>query len=148
MALLLSACRRKRAVVVLDDWWSVDYARNACAMGALKDEPACLDPKQAVLSYENLVESAFAADPACNGLVLTHFAGPEGTKLAADATARPNGTGWQVMIDFVPGAQGKVGWGVTRIGHAEGVLVQEAGSPRELAQDVCRIARRAGGAVD
>jgi hypothetical protein len=142
--LFTSGCRKRQPVIVLDDWWNFDFARNACQYH--QDNPWCFQPTARVLEYENRLEGAFAAETACHGLRLLHFAGPRGSSEAANIMARPAGTDWQLMVDLGPDDKGPVGWGIGKVGGAS-VISLKAQTPRQLAGDACRIIRHTGGSI-
>jgi hypothetical protein len=100
--LLLCGCSKSSHTVVLDSWWNTDYARNTCESVdtwykqnlALISQVGCssvtscqeqmpaveacrLNPTGGVAEFENAVATAFASDPACHGINVVKFSGPE-----------------------------------------------------------------------
>jgi hypothetical protein len=173
------ACRR-HPVIVFDDWWSLDYARTACEFqGNLQEaipppgavpispdipppppgavpiqQPAwdlwCLDPTVSALNYENRIEAAFAAEPACRGVTLAHWTGPHSSKEGIAAMERRSTADWLLIIDLGPDSRdGPVGWGLVnaRNNTSEIFTSMEAQTPHQLVRDACQIARRIGGSV-
>jgi hypothetical protein len=74
--LALSACHSSSSsthpdVVVLDDWWSIDFVRNGCQ---LFKNPDCRAPtgEEIVSKTDSDFEIAFATESTCSGLLSVH----------------------------------------------------------------------------
>jgi hypothetical protein len=137
---VLSACTRKQASVSIDDWWSVDYAKNNCEMMAQGGHQCANDPKEEVRDFEMAITGAFATDPACNGVSLTsfgtnHVAGAPNSKLSPD---------WQLMLDFDDGSQPQA-W--TLVHHPDLRTIKGKGTAKEIAHSICMVAAGRGGLV-
>lgn len=144
LALLLSVlfalsigCTKQRPIVLIDDWWNVDYAKNACSSRASSNNPCGADPTAEVKDFEARLETAFAADPSCNGVVLQKLSGTE-----------PH---WQLMIDFNPGDSTQ-NWGMVAPSaggnpSASSRYTTGRGDPKDTVHTVCALVKQIGGVV-
>ena len=97
--LTLAACNRERKpTVVIDDWWTIDYAKNACA----REPSLCTNPNDpgGVLDYIDRLKTQFAASPTCKGVSVFDFRGPNVERPAAMPTDHDRE---QLIIDYQPG---------------------------------------------
>ena len=74
-SLAVCGCQRQsQPTVVLDNWWTVDFARSGCqrqnACGFDKENPA------GVQDYINSLKAQFAAASICRGVTVLDFRGP------------------------------------------------------------------------
>jgi len=59
----------RKPVVVIDDWWNVDFARNACNQRAASNDPCVGDPVAEVRDFESELRTLSAGDPRCQGII-------------------------------------------------------------------------------
>src|SRR5262249_42973581 len=106
--LSLGACEKNREndkpVLILDAWWTEDYAKNAC-------RTCGLDPILEVRNFEMELNTEIAADEKSHGFNFLVFYGSANTSekalpSMAKAMARPH---WMLGVDFIPG-QAKQSW--------------------------------------
>jgi hypothetical protein len=136
---LAVGCTRKEPVVVVDDWWNVDYAKNGCATRAVTEEPCVGDPATEVRSFEVQLGTVFASDPSCHGVVLANYKGPDSTPSKSASTAD-----WQLMFDFI---SGEVSQNWSMVGHVDGTYNTGNGNPKEIAHTICAVVKQTGGSV-
>jgi hypothetical protein len=140
-------------VIVLDDWWDVDYAKNACDLlhkgfgpsdeiynPALKPQfEACrVDPAGGLNTFESDLAAQIAASPLCNGVQFARFEGP-GSKDRTGAEAMQKDY-WGMSLNYQPG-DSKQEWAMN---HGS-VVTSGKGDPKEIAESVCSIASGRGG---
>jgi hypothetical protein len=152
-ALALSACHRTSSsthpdLIVMDDWWSIDFVRNGCQFSR---NPDCQTStaQEIVSKTDSDFEVAFATEGTCSGLSLMHFYGPGKTDthttdvmtaphwfLILDIHSDSSITGW--TLGYPKGKDGKLG------GQVRG----DATTVDKLAETVCKIARGTGGRIE
>ncbi len=168
----LGSCKKApRRTVVLDAWWSRDYARSACwqANAWWKENrelvarvgcdlvtscpemmprlQACIgDPAAEVGEFEAQFASVFATDASCKGITLARFAGPaDGSPEVLKRTGEP---AWWLFLDFQVG-QTEQPWTMnhTPDSTSEQYYGHTAGkgTPRAIAHTVCGIVNGKGG---
>ena len=124
-----SVAQSNDPVVVLDSWWSVDYAKNMCS----KTNACSVDPAAEALNFEDRLATQLAANRKCSGVFIAKYRGRnfDHDKTIMDALEkRPR---WTLVIDYRPGHQTQSWWLRLEGGpHTEG-----EGDPREIAGDVC-----------
>jgi hypothetical protein len=136
--LLLSAgCTEKEPAVVVDDRWSVDYAKNGCSMRAITEEPCVGDPVAEVRRFEAQLGTFFAGDPSCQGVVLAGYQGPDSAPSRARSAAD-----WQLTLDFIVG-EASQSWSLIR--YVDRSYDTGNGNPREIAHTICAVVRQARG---
>lgn len=140
IALFLFGCTKGESIVVVDDWWDVDYARNGCEMRAQGPNPCVGDPVAEVRDFEAQLSTSFATDPSCRGVVLATFNGPVGESSSAASKA-----GWQLMLGFVVGEASQQWSMVHRTGDNHYTSGQ--GNPREIAHSICAVVNHTGGSI-
>lgn len=167
-ALLVAAtslgCRHHKPTVVLDVWWSTDFAKNACQQAdqwhgenaaliaqvgcdAVTSCPemmhrveACLsDPAFEVRGFVTELATQLAADPHCDSVKLVILNGPTDSGKAASAVQGPH---WTLQLDFEPGAR-KQPWSMIRSPDLS-ALTQGVGDPKEIAATVCAVVTERG----
>src|SRR5206468_2216770 len=107
---------KRDAVIVLDDWWNVDYIKSSCELAAqqLKGSnpyaspcPANLSAEQIVSQFDKELKLAFASENTCHGLSLLTFS-PEMASAAVKSPSAPvvgkekvmaEGIHWSLMFD-------------------------------------------------
>jgi hypothetical protein len=133
----------KSIPIVFDDSRNVDYVRNGCEMAAseiargnpkAKPCPIASTPKDIVLDFEEELEGAFASESSCRGLSLIH---------AAPATPH-----WSLTLDLDGHNQTQEGqtWNLADPGSH--VLMGRIATPQRLVQQICKIAKGAGGKTE
>jgi hypothetical protein len=130
-------CTRKEPVVVVDDWWNVDYAKNGCAMRAVTEEPCVGDPVAEVRRFEAQLGAIFASDPSCHGVVVASYEGPHSARSKAASIAD-----WQLMLDFILG-EASQSWSMIRF--VDSSYNTGNGNPKEIAHSICVVVKQAGG---
>lgn len=156
--------------VVIDGWWSGDYAENGCEQanswmrmnraevskfgcaavaGCSELMPrylACttgLAPKAQARNYEDNLMTQFAINPNCKGVKFSKFS--SGT----DRARGLSGSHWTLMIDYVVGSK-RQHWTLQdskRSNQASPLLQGTGATPEKVAEDVCAIVLGQGGAV-
>jgi hypothetical protein len=131
-SLLLAASVSAKAenIVIIDDWWNVDYAKNVCESAKrwmadnrkLINQVGCAsvtacpetmptftscsihDPTQEVRSFENQLTTEMAANPQCAGVSIARYEGPNKptSQAVSDASNKPN---WSLSINFGAGSE-------------------------------------------
>jgi hypothetical protein len=137
------ACAKREPVVVLDDWWNIDFAKNGCEMRAHTVNPCIGDPLLEVRDFELQFHAFFASDPLCHGIVLADYKGPEHVASKAASDADTSKGDWQLMLDFNVGRPSQ-GW--TLVHHNQASTGQ--GDPKEIIHTVCGVVKQTGGSVE
>jgi hypothetical protein len=108
VVLVLMACSAAKAeqVLVIDSWWSGDYAYNGCGgyPKFLPQNPACAlepNPRLAAFRFEDQIMTQLAINPNCRGITYTRYHPDRLTDAAARAMRDPH---WTLMIDYTVGA--------------------------------------------
>jgi hypothetical protein len=134
-----SACKKKEPIVVIDDWWNVDFAKNDCEQRACRGYPCIGDPAVAVRDFEAKLRTSFASDTSCHGIVLADFGpNPFATKAASEASTSK--ADWRLMLDFRLGDSSQ-DWTMVHRGQ----IAAGRGVPKEIMHAACRIVKQAGG---
>ena len=135
----LGCSKPEPALVVLDSWWNIDYAKQACSWpGATAPAPeTCI---LELREFERELATQFAADPTCHALRFVVYDGPNMSTPEANKAA--SGTHWSLSLNYTPAAS-KQQWQM--VGSPKhGAVTEGHGSPSEIAKTVCAIANRAG----
>jgi hypothetical protein len=140
--LFSSGCAKREPIVVIDDWWNVDFAKNGCELRAGSNDPCVGDPVVEVRDFESQLRTFFASDPRCHGVVLADFFGPTQAASRAASEANTSKADWQLMLDFNVG-QTSQNW--TIVHHGQTSTGQ--GHPKDVVQTVCAIVRQTGGSL-
>lgn len=160
----LMGCGKKPAIVLIDNWWNVDYAKDVCRSAknwskenaALISQVGCdsvtsckemtkmfdacvTDESGGVGNYTGRLVTEMAAAPECNGVQIVEMASPDGKDNAVNAAS--GAEHWTLMFDFVPGADIQA-WSLVQKGH---VLNGSDRSITQIAKKVCTIAKANGG---
>jgi len=142
--LILAGCKgqvwhpSKTPIVVMDEWWNVDYAKNRCEQRA-KLNPCIGDSASEVRDFELKVASAFTADATCHGFKLVGVLGPVKTD---DVIASQ----WQLMFNYDPG-EAKQSWTLVAKSGVSSVTTGEDG-PKETVRAICSVLGQKGGSVE
>ena len=165
VALTLTACGKPKPTVVLDGWWSVDYAKTACTQAnqwhhdnaSLISQIGCSavtacpemmprveacrsDPAPEVLGFETELATELATDSGCSGVRFATFEGPsKGDRTVSDLMQGPH---WSLFLDFEPGAR-KQSWDMSRSPGLK-AFTKGVGNPKEIAATVCAVLRERG----
>jgi hypothetical protein len=154
----------RNAAVVLDSWWSGDYATKACEQakapmdedtmsrirnfgcGAVAGCPeamahvsACMsgDPKLLASQFGDRLMTQFASSPACKGAAFARYYGPDGKEPSAAEQALMRRPHWELSVDFFPGSAAQ-SWSLQYLGE-EKVFQGESASEARMARDICAI---------
>lgn len=140
VAFLLSGCGRSSGpTIVLDRWWTIDYAKLACAQLAPKqDYESCLGE---VRTFESELVTQLAATAACNSVRVFVYGG-EGNSTAYEAIKA--GGYWNLSFNFVPGERNQK-W--VMLGPNRVLLRKGQGDPTQIAKAVCVIVTRQGATI-
>jgi hypothetical protein len=160
----------RELIVVLDSWWSHDYAKNACSQAeswykynrddisnfGCKQVDSCpemmarftacvVDPIPEVVSFEDKLATQFAVNRQYAGVFFAQFSGPhaqikDGVR---DAMQKPHYT---LIIDHTPGLP-KQSWSLQRSFIPPEVFMEGEGNPKEIARDVCAIVTKQGAII-
>jgi hypothetical protein len=145
-------------VLVLDAWWTLDYAKSACLQARAYQKQnseiitklgcatvtactemlprmnACAnDPSADVALFFRELNAQLASRAECNGIQVASYGGPSSANSLATQTAmtKPHKT---LIVDFVPGMTLQ-SWSLTE----KGTLLQGEGDPKKIAVSVCNI---------
>ncbi len=155
---------QRRPAVLIDSWWSGDYARMGCEQarsffdqdtesrirnfgcGAVPQCPeamarsaACIsagEPKSQAEQFEDLLMIEFANNPACKGATVARYHGPDRPSSAAEQAVM-SGPHWDLIIDFVVGSPAQP-WMLLYNGEADARQAAPATAAR-MASEVCAI---------
>jgi hypothetical protein len=141
--LILALCSNVRAadpiVIVVDSWWSVEFAKMRC--GKKCNDPL-YDPAEDVTHFENELMTRLASNPLCSGVEIRRYAGPKAPAPSDKETEIMNsGRRWTLMLDFMPGVV-KQFWGMAGPHTAaqrrnEFRQTEGRGDAREIAESIC-----------
>jgi hypothetical protein len=133
--LCLFGCTKTKPIVVVDDWWNVDFAKNGCELRG------CIgDPVAEVRDFEARLSTSFATDESCHSAVLASFFGPAGQSSNAASKAE-----WQLMLDFNVGEASQSWKMVHRTGDKS--YTTGEGNPKEIAHSICAVVNHTGGSI-
>ncbi len=153
-----SVANHKRVSIVFDDWWNIDYVKNGCEMATQlakngnSAKPCTRNPEDTVREFENAVQIAFASERVCHGLELVRLT-PEMINTAVKNPAAPaKGTmstaataHWSLMLDLDGRRHTQDGQGWSLVDPSNNVLNGKITTPKNLVQQVCKIAKGVGG---
>ena len=134
-----AACDKQRpSVVVIDDWWTIDYAKSACE----REKSLCADPDDpgGVLDYIDRLKAQFAASPTCHGVSVFDYRGPNAERPSGMPT---NDDGEQLIINYQPGRSTQ---SFTIMGKPSNKIAGE-GSFEQIVTRTCEAARGVGAKV-
>jgi hypothetical protein len=126
-------------VVVLDSWWSVDYAKNMCS----RKNACSVDPAAEAMNFEDRLATQLAANRQCSGVFVAKYRGRnfDHDKTTMDALQkRPH---WTLIIDYIPGQETQSWW----LRLEGGPHTQGEGDPKEIAGNVCSILTERGAKI-
>lgn len=126
-------------VIVLDSWWSVDYAKNKCS----KSNACSVDPAAEAMNFEDRLAAQLAAHRQCSGVFIVKYRGGnfDHDKTIMDALQkRPR---WTLIIDYIPGQETQSWW----LRLEDGPRTQGEGDPKEIAGKACSIVTERGGKI-
>jgi hypothetical protein len=121
--------------ILIDDWWNVDYAKNACFPAHQGTEKSACESLNvaAMRDFERKLVTQFAAAPVCRGVTIVSW----GTKEMSDAVNRPH---WQLMLDVFDAGEHPQAWTIVN-GAA---LFEGKGNPQKTATDICNLVKQNG----
>jgi hypothetical protein len=151
--------------VVIDSWWSADYAQKSCEQvktlindetesrirnfgcGAVPECPeamarvaACASgvaPKAQAHAFEDRLMTQFTTSPDCKGAAFARDYGPDAQPPSAAEEIVMNKPHWQLSIDFAAGSPTQ-SWSLQYLGDDK-VLQRQSATEAKLASDVCAI---------
>jgi hypothetical protein len=146
---------RNPRTVVVDEWWSNDYAVeagwNQCRnFGNLTDgycnsEQVKNGYRQEEAQFTEAFSTAFQADTACSGIALAVFRDPsDGRSQAAKIMAESNSY-WSFQVNFQPGA--KVQSWAMDLAPKHTHSSSGEGNASSIARTICSIVKGMGGSV-
>ena len=152
---------KRDPVIVLDDWWNVDYIKNGCQMLAQQGDPTLLCPanlsaQQIVSQFDNDLKVAFASESTCHGLSLLSFSDDMARAAVKNPSAPATGKAkvmaeaqhWSLMFDFDGRHENQNGSGWSLVDPSQHVFNGQIRSTQALAQDLCKIVKGVGGTTD
>lgn len=165
LAATVMGCSKPKPTIVLDGWWSTDFAKNACIQAnqwhrenaaliaqlgcsavtacpeMMPRVEACVgDPALEAREFETELATQLAADPRCKGVRFVTFNGPaDSDKAASDAMQGPH---WSLLLDFKPGAREQP-WNMVRSPDLS-AFTKGVGDPNEIAAMVCAVVKERG----
>jgi hypothetical protein len=156
---------QRNAAVLLDGWWSADYAEKACEQaksfmdddtmsrirnfgcGAVARCPeamahltACTsggDPKMQASRFEDRLMTQFTDSPDCKGVAFARYRGPDEKQPAAAEQTLTSRPHWEFSVDFFPGSPAQ-SWSLQYLGEDK-VFQGESASEARMASAVCSI---------
>lgn len=159
------SCSKPKPTIVLDRWWSIDFAKNACEQAnqwhqqnaaliaqvgceAVTSCPelmprveACIsDPAIEVRDFETELATQLAADPNCAAVQLVIYDGHDDSEKGVSESVQ--GPHWQLSLDFEPGDR-KQHWAMIR-SPSLNALTSGTGNPKEIATAVCAVVSERG----
>lgn len=164
---LLSAPAFAADPLVVDEWWSRDYAKNMCD-GAIKEQredagiiaqfgcdqvtscpefkaisEACvLDERGRVVAFEDALVTSFASNFLCSGVAVYVVTDPKMPKPeVSKVLASPH---WSYQTNFKPGS-GAQSWQLIHSGTL--AYFEGSGDAQSIVQQVCTIVTGKGGQV-
>jgi len=152
---------KRDPVIVLDDWWNVDYIKSGCEMFAQQGDPASLcpvnlSPKEIVSQFDNDLKVAFGSESSCHGLSLLTFSEDMATAAVKNPKAPATGkekvmaeaAHWSLMFDFDGRHENQNGSGWSLVNPSRHTFNGQIHSTQSLAQDVCKLVKGVGGNTD
>jgi hypothetical protein len=155
-------------VVVIDDWWNVDYAKNSCVSAMQWDKEnstlvaqvgcdsvtscpemtpvvdACrFDPVGNLNNFETELLAQFASNAHCREVQIATYKGPKEPNPSVDTAMR--GPHWFLSFNYIPGAR-KQSWTMNQSEHLTAITSGE-GEPKEVAEMVCSIVTQSGAKI-
>lgn len=172
LAMLLSAatlgCRDDGPrIVILDGWWSRDFAVHACgqalagqgehggpiAQAGCEAAQACRQSTSALLActtdgartlaktFDRQVQRALAGEPDCAGVTMARHDGPREQDVGAlDLARRPH---WTLAIDYLPGLD-RQSWTLLSA-KAPSIAADGEGTAGQIARQVCAVVKGTSG---
>jgi hypothetical protein len=163
---------RQQQTVVLDSWWSGDYAKGGCEQADkwMKENrklinqfgceavTACTDvmprytactialggPTATARRFEDELLTQFAINANCKGVVFARYYGPN-EKISAAAHTAMDEPHWTLILDYIVGGDAQP-WSLQP--PKGGLLHQaEGATPAKIAADVCAVVMGHGGTV-
>lgn len=155
---------QRNAAVVLDSWWSGDYAKKSCEQanafmdadtmsrirnfgcGAVAGCPeamahltACTSGDAQLLAsqFDDRLMAQFATSPDCKGVAFARYEGPDGKAPSAAEQALMSRPHWEFSVDFFAGSRPQ-SWSLQYLGEDK-VFQGESATEVKMASDVCAI---------
>jgi len=135
------------AIVILDSWWNVDYARSACTWMLAIQACKGRDPVSEVRDFEDRTLTHLAANPQCKGVHVVRYAGP-GTESTTFVTLMKSSgwpARWILFFDFRPGDSLQP-WQLLRL--EPDAFMKGVGDPSQVTRQVCAIVGGSGAKVN
>jgi hypothetical protein len=131
-----TAAASAEPVIVVDEWWTSDYAASGCFAA-----DGCLNPKERAADFEDALAAQMAATPTCRTTTIFRFKSPGAamSRAAQDAMAKSHFT---LIVDFTVGVV-EQRWTL----QEENNSMSGQGTPNEIATQVCNIVTGAGAKI-
>jgi hypothetical protein len=136
-------CTKKQTAIVVDDWWNVDYAKSGCEPRSNSGSQCIGDPVLEVRDFEAKLDTVFASDPSCQGVVFVSYRGPNSPS-SPEAARVDSKAEWQLMMDFNMGETSQ-SWSMVR--RSDWHMATGTGTPQEIIHTICAVAKQVGGSV-
>lgn len=128
------------STVIIDGWWNIDYAKDAC----LGDSVCKESNASAVLAFTSEVMTQFASQSGCKGVKVFNFTSPQSVSKEVGAAIKQDDA-WWLMMNFDSPAP-RQSWQLSS--HSpKAPLFTGNSSPQELAHRVCAILGAGGAKV-
>jgi hypothetical protein len=134
--------RKSEPILVVDDWWNVDYAKAGCESRSINGDPCISDPRADVRDFEAQFHTWFASDSSCHGIALADYNGPTEISSRAASEAVSTESDWQLMLDFNSGRSSQ-NWRLVH--HSQ--LYSGEGNAMGIMHAVCGIINQRGGTL-
>ncbi len=142
-------CQRKaeQKFVVYDEWWAADYAEGSCH---LSTQPDCReDARSQEADFLSKFSVAFATDPACSGVHLVTYKGPNSSseehKPVSEAYDSDNYV--TLMVSFTAGYD-KQSWMLARHDRSHAIGLRGEGSATQISHEICAVLNSRGGTIN
>ena len=148
----LSCTKKNPKTIVFDDWWNVDYLKNACQLQIQSGHGCLRSADEIAAEAENAIQVAFSSEPDCHDVRLLHFTAQMANAALKNPSARvtgymketANSEYWSLMLDL-PGDNYSAGdW--TMVKRAV-VLKGDLSNLATAVRQVCAIAKGTGGSI-
>lgn len=154
LLLLVVSCTKKKPpqTIVFDDWWNLDYLKNACQLQSNFGRHCSQSPNEILWEVENSLQVAFASQPDCHDVRLIRFTSDMAKAAAKDPNASATGDmreaanseDWSLMLDIPGDNYTDGGWSMVK---GSVVLKGDLNNPADAVRHICGIARGRGGSI-
>ena len=136
------------AILVIDRWWGVDYAKSDCRIPAFKpagkSEAMCIQERtQSYNIFELELKTQFAASSGLFGITVSSFSYPQNPEELPLDLSRSY---WSFSISYIGDGPAQL-WQMLPPKGSKLPMMQATGTPAEMAKQVCIIIKGKGGAI-